>query len=282
MRIFLPLAVLAWSAAQLAPGTAQPAGVPGALDAAKVALTISRSPTRLDVEGDASSVAHEAILRESVNRFYGAEALQTVNIDLRKPVHTPPGWALITDMVLRAVSTTRSGNAEITDSTVRIRGISTSLQDWEAALLSVEAALLDGMTLDHEIVTVDKRDSFESLCRRQLLQLVRNNRIEFFRSGALLRSNAFPTLDAIVELAIDCPQLKIRVTGHTDSSGDETSNVALSQARANSVAAYLHERGLPKERLEAVGVGSSEPRSADSTARSRRLNRRVEFRLIEP
>ncbi len=282
MRRFLLIAVLLWPVVHPSPGQSQPVDTPLDNDGKDVVLKISRSPSRLGIGGDASSVAHEAILRESVNRFYGDQDLRDVSVDLRKPVHSPPGWALITDMVLRAVSTTRSATAEITASSVRIRGVTSTASEWETALSRVEAALLEGMTLDYQMVTVSKRDSFRSLCRRRFLQLTRNNRIEFFRSAALLRSNAYPTLDAIVETAVDCPQLRIRVTGHTDSSGDEANNVALSQARADAVVTYLRERGLAEDRLEAVGAGSSEPREADSTATSRRKNRRVEFRLLEP
>ena len=132
MHRFLPLTVLLWSVVCPAASQAQTAGSPPDTDSAGAVFKISRSLSRLEIEGDASSVAHEAILRESVNRFFGAEELRSVSIDLRNPVHSPPGWALITDMVLRAVSATRSATVEITESGVRIRGVTSTAADWEA------------------------------------------------------------------------------------------------------------------------------------------------------
>lgn len=246
------------------------------------ALTITRTASRLDIVGDVSSAAHETILRNSVVRYYGVEDVEIVSFQLHNPSHTPPGWALITDMALRAVSTTLFATAEITALSFRIRGVTSTATDWAAAIQRVEVALLDGMTLDFDVVTVRKDEPFQSLCRRQMLLFARNNRIQFFLSGAELRSHAFPILDAMVEVAVDCPQLKMRVTGHTDPSGDEAANIALSRARADAVVNYMVGRGLSVDRLEAVGAGSSQPAVPNSDARSRRLNRRVEFTLLTP
>jgi len=51
-----------------------------------------------------------------------------------------------------------------------------------------------------------------------------------------------------------------RVEGHSDARGDAAHNLALSQRRAEAVAAYLEKaHGILPERLNAVGKGSSEP-----------------------
>ncbi len=78
----------------------------------------------------------------------------------------------------------------------------------------------------------------------------------------------------------------VRVEGHTDHCGREVNNVALSQERARSVANELVSMGVPAERIQIIGYGSSMPRANESCERqaqedlSRNMNRRVEFSLL--
>jgi outer membrane protein OmpA-like peptidoglycan-associated protein len=66
------------------------------------------------------------------------------------------------------------------------------------------------------------------------------------------------------------------VEGHTDARGTDSLNDALSEARAASVKAYLTELGVSDERLTAIGLGKTQPRTADAFAPE---NRRVELRI---
>ncbi|MEL7209775.1 MAG: OmpA family protein, partial [Actinomycetota bacterium] len=63
----------------------------------------------------------------------------------------------------------------------------------------------------------------------------------------------------------------------TDSSGPDDYNMALSEARAQSVVAYLQAAGIGPERLNAVGAGETEPIADNDTDEGKALNRRVEF-----
>lgn len=58
---------------------------------------------------------------------------------------------------------------------------------------------------------------------------------------------------------IQCPAVDITVEGYTDSRGSEAYNQALSERRAEEVARYLAAQGVSAERLEAVGMGESDP-----------------------
>jgi len=65
------------------------------------------------------------------------------------------------------------------------------------------------------------------------------------------------------------------VVGHTDSSGSDAYNQALSERRARAVAAYLEGKGIAVGRLAATGAGESEPIADNATAEGRAQNRRV-------
>ncbi len=79
-----------------------------------------------------------------------------------------------------------------------------------------------------------------------------------FDRAELLPESA-PALQTLYQLLTDNPEVKIRLTAHTDRRGREGYNWRLSQRRAESVVRYLIGRGIAPERLEAVGQGSREP-----------------------
>jgi triacylglycerol lipase len=74
------------------------------------------------------------------------------------------------------------------------------------------------------------------------------------------------------------PGVRVRVEGHTDSTGPEAYNQGLSERRARSVRSLLIEKGVVANRLEAAGFGASRPIASNDTSEGRALNRRVETR----
>ncbi len=125
-------------------------------------------------------------------------------------------------------------------------------------------------------------------CPGKSFVIVKKKKIEitksiFFNSGK--SSISRQSLSLLQELAFVIkahPEIKlIRVEGHTDSRGSNSSNLRLSDRRANSVSNYLVEQGVERSRLEAVGYGESKPIASNHTARGRETNRRVVFRILK-
>jgi outer membrane protein OmpA-like peptidoglycan-associated protein len=77
------------------------------------------------------------------------------------------------------------------------------------------------------------------------------------------------------------PDVKVEVAGHTDSIGPEIYNQGLSKRRAKAVKEYLISKGIPEDRLNAVGYGKSRPIAANDTREGRAENRRVELNVLE-
>ena len=73
------------------------------------------------------------------------------------------------------------------------------------------------------------------------------------------------------------PSKKIVVEGHTDSVGTDADNQRLSQARADSVRAFLISKGVESDRISAVGRGEGVPIADNKTPEGRANNRRVEI-----
>jgi outer membrane protein OmpA-like peptidoglycan-associated protein len=104
----------------------------------------------------------------------------------------------------------------------------------------------------------------------------------FFDSGKSdLKKESLGELQRIVDLLNKNPSLRLQVNGHTDSSGDDASNKALSLKRAQSVMEFLVKNGIVKERLSAVGYGEERPLvSNDDELQGREINRRTEIEII--
>lgn len=74
--------------------------------------------------------------------------------------------------------------------------------------------------------------------------------------------------------------LRVKVTGHTDSDGSDQYNDGLSQRRAKAIVDYFVAKGLTADRLEFDFKGEKKPVDTNSTSEGRQKNRRVEFQFI--
>jgi OOP family OmpA-OmpF porin len=110
-------------------------------------------------------------------------------------------------------------------------------------------------------------------------EMVRIHDIKFENDKAEIQPNASTVLDQTAGALEKCPDVKVRLTAHTDSNGSDAYNQRLSDRRATAVREYLEAHGVGAGRIEARGFGESNPIADNSTAEGRAENRRVE---IEP
>jgi OmpA-OmpF porin, OOP family len=103
------------------------------------------------------------------------------------------------------------------------------------------------------------------------------NGIRFDVGKASIRPESMGVINEIYNMMKDHPELRFSVQGHTDSDGDETTNMALSKDRANAVVIQLVSMGIESGRFEAKGFGESKPVDTNNTPEGKANNRRVEF-----
>lgn len=77
------------------------------------------------------------------------------------------------------------------------------------------------------------------------------------------------------------PHAVVQIEGHTDNVGNAKALKQLSRDRANSIMDYLIEHGVQPEQVRAIGFGRDHPLNGNETESERRLNRRVEIRVLE-
>lgn len=107
------------------------------------------------------------------------------------------------------------------------------------------------------------------------------NPIYFKRSTPVIVQESYAELDYLVEVMRQFTEITITVEGHTDSNGTPETLMKLSEDRANEVRKYLIKNKIHPNRIMSVGFGATKPLSKETDEDSRRLNRRVEFRITK-
>lgn len=175
--------------------------------------------------------------------------------------------------------------------------IEAQVQAEEAARLRAQAeqaeAVLDSAQIDQGAKVAAAREK-EAALARQEAELVAGAKLppsrrdargevftlagDAFASGqAQLTAGAAASIKALGLYLAAVPGGAVQVLGHTDSQGEEAANQALSERRAQQVRATLVSAGLARGRVDAQGVGESEPVADNANAAGRAKNRRVEI-----
>ena len=129
---------------------------------------------------------------------------------------------------------------------------------------------------------VETKGNFSAdACLGRFEILSRTGAIYFATGSATVEADSTPFLQAVSDIAQRCPELRIMISGHTDSDGNAAANQALSESRAAAVMRRLTNIGIDAGRLRSVGFGETRPVVANDTPRNRGLNRRIEFSVFD-
>ncbi len=111
---------------------------------------------------------------------------------------------------------------------------------------------------------------------------ISTNNIVFASSSSDIDLDHNVTLNEVGAALANWPELQVEIGGYTDSSGSEAFNQQLSEKRAQSVLDYLAKKypAINKDQFTAVGYGEANPVADNSTPEGRKINRRVEFKVL--
>jgi len=111
------------------------------------------------------------------------------------------------------------------------------------------------------------------------LRLVLPGDITFATDSASISPNFNPVLQDVALVLNEYEKTVLLIEGHTDDTGAEQYNQALSERRANSVKAQLTSFNVNPTRITTVGLGEYQPKVANTSASNRQSNRRVELKI---
>jgi len=171
---------------------------------------------------------------------------------------------------------------QLDDDGNRDRGILVGAAAGAAAGAGIGAVLDNQENKFREELAAEQRRSEVEIerVREDLLKLTFDSEVTFDVNSAAIKPSFQSSLDKVADVIYDY-QSVAEIVGHTDSSGSDSYNQALSERRAASVESYLGNRIGSAATLRSSGRGESEPRESNETAAGRQLNRRVEI-FVQP
>lgn len=107
------------------------------------------------------------------------------------------------------------------------------------------------------------------------------NNVFFDVDKFVLKEESYAELSRIVKLLAERPDMKIEIAGHTDATGAENYNLKLSRQRAVAVTTYIEQKGITKDRVKVSFYGEGSPLQSNATEEGRKMNRRVEFKILK-
>jgi outer membrane protein OmpA-like peptidoglycan-associated protein len=110
---------------------------------------------------------------------------------------------------------------------------------------------------------------------------IANDSFRFDFDKSTLRAENRELLSRVAGVLLASSGYRLYVYGHTDDIGTDEHNQALSERRAQAVADYLVEAGVPGDIVSTRGYGKSSPRVKAATGDARQQNRRVEIGIVD-
>jgi len=133
------------------------------------------------------------------------------------------------------------------------------------------------LTVDDKQCGTHSATGSQSVSLRVVLQ--EQGKVLFDFNKAVLKPEAIRQLGVVLQALREQPTLKTVIVGHTDGIGSDAYNLKLSQRRADSVATYLAQQGVPRQSIRTEAHGKRQPVASNATAEGRAQNRRVEITL---
>jgi outer membrane protein OmpA-like peptidoglycan-associated protein len=135
----------------------------------------------------------------------------------------------------------------------------------------------------YESETIDVLLELEEIVLNKAIRL---DNIYYDYNKADIRADAEVELDKLVKILEENPEIKIELSSHTDSRGNDAYNMRLSQKRAENATKYIISKGINSDRIIARGYGESRAlnkclNNIDCSEEEHQLNRRTEFKVLK-
>jgi OmpA-OmpF porin, OOP family len=217
---------------------------------------------------------HAAIAQAASRKFFSEKVVD----NLKPSIGAPSGFAAAVVPALGALSRLSTGTLVVSDREVKLSGDAL----YDAAAAQIRAGLGKDFPQNFQFkpdISVKPASApvDPTVCQQLFADLLGKAKVRFESGQASIDPDSTGLLDRLVEIALRCPTSNIEVGGHTDTDGEDATNQALSEKRAQAVVDYLVKAGLPASRFTAVGYGSTQPVATNDTDDGKAQNRRIEF-----
>jgi len=147
---------------------------------------------------------------------------------------------------------------------------------------SAKGYLADQENIDLTKITADKTFTKDILLKPiETGATIRLNNIFFPIGEYTLLSSSYGELNKLIKIMQDNPTMAISLEGHTDIIGNPDDNLKLSENRVKAVKEYLVTNGILSDRIQLKWYGGTKPIISKGTEEERKVNRRVEFKILK-
>jgi len=197
----------------------------------------------------------------------------------------PEGWPLRVMAGLEALGELEGGTVAVRADLVTVAGVTGSTQARARIAQILSEKLGQGKAFRVDVSYDKALDPIASLptaqeCAARVDGVLKDNKIVFEPASTEVDGNAAKIMGLLAKALDKCTNLRMEIAGHTDNDGSDTSNLSLSQARADAVLIALQGRQVDVSGFVAKGYGESAPIADNATAEGRETNRRIEFNLV--
>ncbi|WP_374666191.1 OmpA family protein [Acinetobacter sp.] len=221
------------------------------------------------------AVPNEAAKQEILNKAYAAYGRENVvdKIQVRM-VAAPNGWSsTVSNAIVEDLKKVKQGQLSVRGMQVRLTGKVSNAEEIPATAAKFQSLMPLGFKINTELSV--------NAAEQQIIDAALKNRIIEFESGsAVLAPSGMQILNEMAVALNKVGGKKVKIIGHTDSSGDSAKNLALSQERAAAVKNYLTSKNIAGDSMSAEGLGAAKPVADNATAEGRKKNRRIEFEVL--
>ncbi|GAU03096.1 MULTISPECIES: OmpA family protein [Burkholderia cepacia complex] len=257
------------------PPSAAPATASGAVMHGTAGTTTpppaNAAPGQVVAGGKVPDEATKAAVLQKLRDTYGAaNVVDQIEVG---DVATPPNWSANVQKLLGAqLKQISKGQLKINGTQIEMKGEVHN----EAQRQQLASDMANTLNPTYTIKNGLRVSASE---QGVLDQTLANRTIEFETGSATLTPQGKLILDQMAAALSKMQNRTVDIIGHTDNSGNRTSNIALSQARADAVKGYLITKSIPPQQMTTTGVGPDQPIAPNDTADGRARNRRIEFRV---
>ncbi|MBN3846642.1 OmpA family protein, partial [Paraburkholderia sp. Ac-20342] len=213
---------------------------------------------------------HAAVLARLRETYGAANVVDQIEVG---DVATPPNWsANVQKLLSPQLKQIHKGQLKIDGTQIDVRG--------EVGNEVMRQQIASDMATALNPTYTIRNGLHVSASEQGLLdQTLANRTIEFETGSATLTPQGRAILDQMAAVLAKLNTRTVDIIGHTDNAGNRTSNIALSQARADAVKGYLVTKGISPQQVTTTGVGPDQPIASNDTSDGRARNRRIEFRV---
>jgi len=224
------------------------------------------------IEGVVPNEASKQAILMRMQSVYGAN--QVIDKIQVRPVAAPNGWSnSVARVITPELKKVRQGQLRVRGTQIELNGKVSHPNDIQPTTANFQMFIQQPYRFNAQL-SVNQAE-------QKIIDDALKNRIVEFESGSAVLTAAGRQI--LEEMAVALHKVggkKVKIIGHTDSSGDGNKNFLLSQERAMAVRNYLIAKNIKAENLSTEGMGSSKPVADNTTAEGRKKNRRIEFEVL--